>query len=141
MTSSLRKVRRGKDLSLLTRYTHAFWKATSAIQADGCHYHFLIWILRSDPFCRQNPCSFCNILPFNFVPTPNKSLRFRGFRRSSGNHPVFVVANLSKLHCIFLLDVRRSKCDHVPFFVAVCSQWECICVIYFCWQHPLLKCC
>ena len=93
MTSSLRKVRRGKDLSLLTRYTHTFWKATSAIQADGCHYHFLIWILRSDPFCRQNPCSFCNILPFNFVPTPNKSLRFRGFRRSSGNHPVFVVAN------------------------------------------------
>ena len=44
----------------------------------------LIWLL------------FLNILSFNFVQTPNKSLRFRRFRRSYVNHPV-VFQQLPKL--------------------------------------------
>ena len=52
---------------------------------------------------------FLNILSFNFVPTPNKSLRFRGFR---GNYkPRNYCSNqlLSKFALFFLLDVRYSK--------------------------------
>ena len=34
-----------------------------------------------------------NILSFNFVPTPNKSLRFRISRRSYVNRPAVVLTN------------------------------------------------
>ena len=43
----------------------------------------LIWLL------------FLNILSFNFVPTPRKSLRFTRFRRSYVNRPLVVLTN----HC------------------------------------------
>ena len=49
-----------------------------------------------------------NILYFNFVPTPNKSLRSVSFRRSYVNSPAVILTN----HCqssTFLLDVRCSK--------------------------------
>ena len=36
---------------------------------------------------------FLNILFFNFVPTPNKSLRFTRFRRSCVNRPAVVLIN------------------------------------------------
>ena len=51
---------------------------------------------------------FLNILSFNFVPTPRKSLRSEKFWRSYVNRPVVVLTN----HCqttAFLLDVRCSK--------------------------------
>ena len=38
---------------------------------------------------------FLSILSFNFVPTPNKSLRFTRFRRSCVNRPAVVLTN----HC------------------------------------------
>ena len=54
---------------------------------------------------------FLNILSLNFFPTPNKSLRFRRFRRSYVNFHVVVRTN--PCHgCTalpFLLDVRCSK--------------------------------
>ena len=50
---------------------------------------------RSGPFCWQDPCSGCNsetdlvdaleYFSFNFVPTPNKSLRFTRFRKKDVN--------------------------------------------------------
>ena len=51
---------------------------------------------------------FLNILPFNFFPTSNKSLRFRRFRRSYVN--CYIVVPTSHCHgCTalpFLLDER-----------------------------------
>ena len=41
----------------------------------------LIWLL------------FLNILPFNFVPTPNKFLRLKRFRKSYVNHPDVILTN------------------------------------------------
>ena len=57
----------------------------------------LIWLL------------FLNILSFNFVPTPRKSLRFTRFRRSYVNHPAVVLTNHCQSYTVFLLDVRCSK--------------------------------
>ena len=71
------------------------------------------------PFCWQNPCSSCNsgtdlvvleYVFFNFVPTPNISLRFTRFRRIHVNWPAVVL----KSHChtakeAFLLDVCCLK--------------------------------
>ena len=69
----------------------------------------LIWLL------------FLNILCFNFVPTPNKSLRFTRFRRSYVNRHAVVLTNHCQNLTTFLLDVRCSKC---PFFEAACpKQW------------------
>ena len=94
LTTSLRKARRGRDStpsSLLIRYnTHTPWRTTSTIQTNWNHHHFfhldtnrildhvlahsvdkievqvviveLTWLL------------FLNILSFNFVRAPNKSL-------------------------------------------------------------------
>ena len=97
----LQKARRCRDSSssvLLLRYnTHAFWRTTLTIQANVDHHIVysdtnlvlgkilvhsvekthglvvtveLIWLL------------FYNIFSFNFVQTPNKSLRFTRFSRS-----------------------------------------------------------
>ena len=57
----------------------------------------LIWLL------------FLNILSFNFVTTPRKSLRFRRFIRSYVNHPAVVLTNYCQCYIAFLLDVRCSK--------------------------------
>ena len=75
--------------------THAPWRVTSINQTNGNHHHFSFgyesctWP-RSGPFCWQNPCSsfnrenlillFLNIISFNFVPTPNKSLKLGSHR-------------------------------------------------------------
>ena len=127
MTTFLRKPRRGRDsstLSLLIRYNnHAPWITTSTIQTNGNHHHFfiripilghvlvhsvdkthvlvvkveLIWLL------------FLNISFFNFFPTPNKSFRFRRFRRSYVNCNAVILTNHSQSYTAFLLDVRCSK--------------------------------
>ena len=47
---------------------------------------------------------FLNILSFNFVQTPNKSLRLRRFRRSYANCPVVVPITV-KIALLILLDV------------------------------------
>ena len=57
----------------------------------------LIWLL------------FLNIFFFNFVPTPNKSLRFTGFRRSYVNCTAVTLTNHCQSYTAFLLDVRCSK--------------------------------
>ena len=56
---------------------------------------------------------------FDFVLTPNKSLRFTRFRRSYVNSPAVVLPTAVKVYAAFLLDVR---CLKVPFFAAVYPQ-------------------
>ena len=100
LITCIQKAWRSRDslpLSLLIRYnTHPPWIATSTIQTNGNDQHFfiripilghvlvhsvdkthdlvvtveLIWLL------------FSNILFFNFVPIPNKSLRFTHFEKA-----------------------------------------------------------
>ena len=131
----LQKARRCRDSSsssLLLRYnTHAFWKTTLTIQANVDPHIFysdtslvfgkilvhsvekthglvvtveLIWFL------------FYNILSFNFVQTPNKSLRFRRFSRSYVHQSVVVPSNRSQscTACFFLMCAVQN--DHIPFF-------------------------
>ena len=57
----------------------------------------LIWLL------------FLNRFFLNFVPTPNKSLRFTRFRRSYVNRTAVVLTNQCQSYTAFLLDVRCSK--------------------------------
>ena len=65
----------------------------------------LIWLL------------FLNILSFNVVAAPRKSLRFTRFIRSYVNHPGVVLTNHCQSYTAFLLDVRCSK---LP-----CSKYTC----------------
>ena len=62
-----------------------------------------------------------NIFSFNFVPTPNKSLRFMRFRRSYVNRLAVVLTNHCQSYTAFLLDVRCLKWPR-SFFGAVCPQ-------------------
>ena len=105
LATSLGKARRARNSSpsssLIQYNTHIPWKTTSTIQTNGDHHHFfilipilmlghvlvhsvdkihalvvtvkLIWLL------------FLNILPFNFVPMPNKSVMLIRFRISYVN--------------------------------------------------------
>ena len=61
-----------------------------------------------------------NILSFNFAQTPNKSLRFKRFRRSYVHHfSVIFQTNqckVLKICTVFLLEVRCSKLLHSSFF-------------------------
>ena len=57
----------------------------------------LIWLL------------FLNILSFNFVAAPRKSLKFTRFIRSYVNRPSVVLTNHCQSQTAFLLDVRCSK--------------------------------
>ena len=76
------------------------------------------WSL-SGPFCWQNPCSDCNsgtdlvvaleYIFFNFVPTPNKSLRFTRFRRSYVNCAAVVLTNHCQICTAFLHGVCCSR--------------------------------
>ena len=50
-----------------------------------------------------------NVLFFNFVPTPSKSIRFTRFRRSYINCTAVVLTNHCQSYTAFLLDVRCSK--------------------------------
>ena len=62
-----------------------------------------------------------NILSFNVVLTPNKSLRLKRFRKSHVNRPDVVLINHTS-YTAFLLDVHCTvQCGHVPFF---CSCWS-----------------
>ena len=80
---------------------------------------------RFGPFRWQNPCSLCNsgtdlvvvleYIFFNFVPTPNKSLRFTKLRRSYANHTAVAPTNHCQSYTDFLLGVRCSKWPHSFF--------------------------
>ena len=56
---------------------------------------------------------FLNMLSLNFIQTPNKSRRFRKFRRSNAHRSVVAQTNYCQ-NCtaFFLLDVRCPKCPH-----------------------------
>ena len=139
MTIFLQKARKGRDsppLSFLIRYnTHAPWITTSTIQTNGKHYHIfiripilchvlihsvdkihvlvvtveLVWLL------------FLNIFFSNFVPAPNKSLRFTRFRRSYVNCTLVVLTNTVKVTQLFCL-ICAVQSGYVPFFAAVCPN-------------------
>ena len=133
MITCLRKARRGRDsspLSLLIRYnTHAPWIATSTIQTNGNHQHFLIWIpilghVLVHSFDKTHVLVgtveliwmlFSNILFFNFVLTPSKSLNFTRFRKSYVNRTAVVLTNHCQSYTAFMLDVRCSTRPHSFF--------------------------
>ena len=50
-----------------------------------------------------------NILSFNFVAAPRKSLRFTRFIRSYVNRPAVALTSRCQIYTAFLLDVRCSK--------------------------------
>ena len=80
---------------------------------------------------------FLNMLSFNFVPTPNKSLRFTRFRKSYVYHSAVVLIKGTLLSCLMC----AAQSENFPFSAAVCSQWLCICITYFCWAHLSLQFC
>ena len=132
LTTSLRKVRKGRDSSpssLLIQYnTRTLWRTTSTIQTNGDNHLFfhldtipvLVHVL-VDSFDKihvlvvtveLNWLLFLNILFFNFFPTPNKSPGFRRFRRSYVNLTAVVLTNHCQSYTAFYLDV-------------CCSKWPC----------------
>ena len=50
-----------------------------------------------------------NLLSFKFVPTPNKSLKFKRFKGSYVNLPAVVQTRHCQSYTAFLLDMRCSK--------------------------------
>ena len=80
---------------------------------------------------------FLNMIPFNFVQTPNKSLRFTRFRKSYVYRLAVVLIKVTLLSCFMC----TAQSGNFHFFAAICSQWLCICVIYFCWAHLSLEFC
>ena len=139
---------------LLIRYnTRAFWKTKSTIQErEGGTIIF--WFIYQARVTGRVLVHFIdkshvlvvtvelirllllNILSFNFVQTPNKSLTLRGFRRGSVNRPA-VVPNSVKIPLPFLFDVRCLKWSRsfFKFFFSGLSPMmiylQCICVTYF----------
>ena len=59
--------------------------------------------------CAGDEVVFLNILSFNFVATPRKSLRFTRFIRSYVNCRAVALTNHCQSYTAFLLDVRCSK--------------------------------
>ena len=113
------QARRGRDSStssLLMWYnTHIFWRTTPNIETSNALVHRfekipvlvvtveLIWLL------------FLNILSFNFLQTPNKSLKFIKFRKSNLHRSVVVQTKHCQFALLFLLDLRCLKCSHYFF--------------------------
>ena len=58
---------------------------------------------------------FLNILSFNFLQTPNKSLKFIKFRKSNVHRSVVVQTKHCQFALLFLLDLRCLKCSHSFF--------------------------
>ena len=65
---------------------------------------------------------FMNILSFNFVPTPNKSIRFRTFRRSYVNQPTVVLTSYCQSCIAFFCLMCAVQSGHVPFFAGCLSS-------------------
>ena len=113
LTACLQKTRRGRDsspLSLLTRYnSNAPWIAI--IQTNENHHHFFIWISILGQVLVHSVekthvlvvivvlIGYCSwYIFFNFVPTPNKSLRFARFTWSCSNRTAAVLVPM--LFCL-----------------------------------------
>ena len=89
-TTSLRKARKGRD-SGTSEELHRSFRETGTTTIFSLGYQYCAWPC-SAPFCWQKPffdfnsefiwLFFLNILSFNFILIPNKSLRFRRFRRN-----------------------------------------------------------
>ena len=109
---------------MLIRYsTHAPWITTFTIQTNGKYRHFFIRIpiLSHVLFHSVDKTHalditveliwlfFLNIFFFNFVLTPNKSLRFTRFRKSYVNCTAVILTNHCQSYTAFLLDLRCSK--------------------------------
>ena len=86
----------------------------------------------SGPFCWQNPGSGCNsgndlviVLEYiffsNFVPRPNKSVRFTRFRRNYVNRTAVVLTEHCQITLFFLLDCTVQS-SYFPFFCS-CLTW------------------
>ena len=87
--------------------------------------------------CAGDKVVFLNILSFNFVATPRKSLRFTRFIRSYVNRPAVVLTNHCQSYTAFLLDVRCSKLPCSIFLQLFVPM-----IIYLrCWAHLLLEYC
>ena len=80
---------------------------------------------------------FLNILSFNFVAAPRKSLRFTSFVRSYTNRPAVVLTNDCQSYTVFLLDVRCSK---LPCSIFCSCLFPMIVHLRY-WAHRLLECC
>ena len=138
---------------MLIRYnTYTPWRITSTIQTTGTITIFSFWYHscikpRSDLFCWQNSYSVCKsridlvvvleYTVFQVFPTPNNYPRFTTFRRSYVNHPAVTLIKVTLLFCLSC----AVQSGDVLLLTAVCSQWQYICVTYFCWVHLLLECC
>ena len=137
LTTCLRKAKRNRgssSLSLLIRCnTYAPWIATSTIQTNWNHLHFFIRIpilghVLIHSIDKINvlivtvkliSLLFLNILFFNFVTTPNKSLRFTRSSTIYVNRTAAVLTNhcqsyifLSKLLFLLMCAVQSG---HIPF--------------------------
>ena len=101
---------------LWIRYnTYGPWRTTSIIQTNGNHRHCFIWIPILGHVLVHSVDKthvlvvavelirllFLNIFSFNFVPTPNKSLRFTRFKKLFKSPCYRSKQPLSKLHCFF----------------------------------------
>ena len=79
---------------------------------------------------------FLNIHSFNFVPTPNKSLKFTRLRRSYVNRPAVVLIKVTLLFGLMCI-VQRATLIFCCFFCNYSSfAWS----IFF-WVHLLFECC
>ena len=125
----LPKVRRGWDSSplslLIWHNTHALWITKSTIQTNGNHPHFFIRIpILGHLLVHSIDKTHVMVVAveqiwllflicfFNFVPIPNKSLRFTRFRRSYANRTAVVLTNHCQSYTAFLFDVCCSKWPH-----------------------------
>ena len=130
LTTSLRKARKGRD-SGTSEEQHRSFRETGTSTIFSLGYQYCAWPC-SAPFFWQKPffdCTveliwllFLNILSFNFVPTPNRSLRFRRFRRNYVKPPCYCSKEpLSKLRWLFYF-MCAFKSGNAHFFAAVCPQ-------------------
>ena len=141
-TTSLRKARRGRDLSPLSyliqyKYPRTL-KSNIYYSNKRVPLPFVIRILscvrpRSDSFFWQNPCSGCNsgidlvvTLEHTFFQLCSNakkiSVRLARFRRSYVKRPAVVLTSRTS-YTAFLLDVNCAvQSSHVSFFAAVCPR-------------------
>ena len=89
-------------------------------QTNGKHHHFFIQIqIRGHVLVHSDDKThvlvatvelvgllFLNIFLLNFVPTPNKFLRLKGFRRNYVNRTAVVLTSHYQSYTAFLLDVQ-----------------------------------
>ena len=113
---------------------HLPFKQTGNTIIFSFRYNSCTWPL-SDPFCWQNPWSGCNsgidlvvALKYTFFQlcsnTKKIFVKLARFKRNYVNHRAAVLVNPTS-YTVSLLDVCSAvQSGHVPFFAAVCPQWQ-----------------